>query len=114
MEDGWFQWEDHWYYLHTEYDASGAICIQLARDWREMVLFPHRSGRRHAWSYDDRCKGRPDGFYVGEDGAGFSNVEGLELVKQAEEALLWQRKVHKGASSLFLVIKRRLFFGKSS
>ena len=21
MEDGWFQWEDHWYYLHTEYDG---------------------------------------------------------------------------------------------
>ncbi len=45
---------------------------------------------------------------------GFSNVEGLELVKQAEEALLWQRKVHKGASSLFLVIKTPFFLGKSS
>lgn len=43
---------------------------------------------------------------------GFSNVEGLELVKQAEEALLWQRKVHKGASSLFLVIKTPFFLGK--
>ena len=41
---------------------------------------------------------------------GFSNVEGLELVKQAEEALLWQRKVHKGASSLFLVIKTPFVF----
>ena len=28
MEDGWFQWEDHWYYLHTEYDGFRAICIQ--------------------------------------------------------------------------------------
>ena len=37
-----------------------------------------------------------------------------KLVKQAEEALLWQRKVHKGASSLFLVIKTPFFWGKSS
>ena len=36
--------------------------------------------------------------------------KGLELVKQAEEALLWQRKVHKGASSLFLVIKTPFVF----
>jgi hypothetical protein len=43
---------------------------------------------------------------------GFSNVEGLELVKQAEEALLWQRKVHKGASFLFLEIKTPFFLGK--
>lgn len=44
---------------------------------------------------------------------GFSNVEGLELVKQAEEALLWQRKVHKGASSLFPGDKNAVcFLGK--
>lgn len=69
MEDGWFQWEDHWYYLHTEYDGFRG---HMYTGWHEIggkwyyFRTDQDGGTPGAMMTDART---PDGFYVGEDGA---------------------------------------------
>ena len=69
MEDGWFQWEDHWYYLHTEYDGFRG---HMYTGWHEIggkwyyFCTDQDGGTPGAMMTDART---PDGFYVGEDGA---------------------------------------------
>ena len=69
MEDGWFHWEDHWYYLHTEYDGFRG---HMYTGWHEIggkwyyFRTDQDGGTPGAMMTDART---PDGFYVGEDGA---------------------------------------------
>lgn len=69
MEDGWFQWEDHWCYLHTEYDGFRG---HMYTGWHEIggkwyyFRTDQDGGTPGAMMTDART---PDGFYVGEDGA---------------------------------------------
>ena len=92
MEDGWFQWEDHWYYLHTEYDVynRNRLACPLMDHWYylhteydgfrgHMYTGWHEIGGKWYYFRTDQDGGTPgammtdartpDGFYVGEDGA---------------------------------------------
>lgn len=69
MEDGWFNWNDNWYYLHTEYDNTRG---HMYTGWHEIdgkqYYFNTASdkGTLGAMLSDTTT---PDGHKVGADGA---------------------------------------------